>query len=166
MIEVTLEFLPLTAALVEEISPWFDDAATQRFLGDRSWIQRELTLVSTQPGTTFRGLRVTGRYAWVSLDSAFGLVGFLDVEVYDDHTAAFAVVVAPEFRGRGICAQLLTALDERVELSAIVRYTGSFDASNNSSRRALLKAGFRIAAEVNEEGDYAAERNREGDLTG
>ena len=55
---VPMEFVLLTEELAHAVAPWFDDADTIRYLGNRSWLYRELRLMQTAPGSTFRGRRV------------------------------------------------------------------------------------------------------------
>lgn len=38
-------FKPITPEQVPLLEPWFDDAQTRRFLGDRAWLYRTLSLV-------------------------------------------------------------------------------------------------------------------------
>lgn len=153
-----LWFAPLTTDLLPGIEPWFDDAETIRFLGDRAWIRRELRLVDETPGTEYRGRRVVGRDAWVVFDER--PVGFIGVERYDDGRAGCTVVVDPDRRSQGIGRAILDAVWDRPELADVEELIGGVEPENVASRRCVAAAGFRLAPEPDEEGMLNGARTR------
>lgn len=153
-----LRFAPLTADLLPEIEPWFDDPETIRFLGDRAWIRRELRLVDETLGTEYRGRRVVGRDVWVIFDEL--PVGFIDVERYDDGRAGCVIVVAPARRSQGIGRAILDAVWNRPELVDVEELIGGIEPENVASRRCVTAAGFRLATEPDEEGMLNGARKR------
>lgn len=153
----------LTPALVCEIEDWFDDCETQRYLGGREWIRRELDLIVSQPGTEFRGSTVIERLGLVARDRSSTPVAFVTIEVYDDATAGIAFVVAPTCRGRGVARGLLSGLLDLPELWPVKCLTGAVEPENIACRRALAAARFTIASIVDDEGMLRVERERERD---
>lgn len=148
----SLDFLPLSRELLSVAEPWFDDPATSRFLGSRDWIRREVELLTSQPGTEFRGTTVTGRHAWLVREAEGPFLGFVGTESYDDGSAALSIVVAPEARGRGLARLILQALDDRSELAGVERYVGGIEPENRPALRAVQAAGFQVAKEPDDEG--------------
>jgi GNAT superfamily N-acetyltransferase len=80
------------------VEPWFDDAETRRWLGDRRWPRRLLELA-----------RMPGRSATVFVEGD-APVALLDVERYADGTAAIAVVVSPSRRRKGLASGVIASL--------------------------------------------------------
>jgi len=155
--DIELEFVPLDRMLIQEVEPWFDDVETQRYLGDRSWIRRELDLVATQPGTEFRGRTIKSRLAWVVRTHATS-VAFVVVERYSDASAGLAFVVAPTHRGRGLGRAMLLALDSRPELAGVARLIGGIEPDNVRARRMVESAGFTVAETPDHEGILRIEK--------
>lgn len=153
-----LRFAPLTADLLPEVEPWFDNPETIRFLGDRNWIRRELRLVDETPGTEYRGRMVVGRDVWVISEQV--PIGFIDVERYDDNRAGCVIVVAPAMRRQGIGRAILDAVWERPELASVEELILGVEPENMASRRCLTAAGFRLSPEPDEEGMLQGARTR------
>lgn len=84
----------------------------------------------------------------------------LAFEVYEDATTDLYIVVAPEERGRGIAARLLSVLDERPELGEVQRFRSAVHLDNQSARRVLAKAGFTVPPDLNQYGELQVERLR------
>jgi RimJ/RimL family protein N-acetyltransferase len=80
--------------------------------------------------------------------------------LYDDETAAFAIVVNPTLRGRGLATKVLSAINTFPELQGVQRFIGSVEPDNNAARRCLAKAGYTIAPIPDEEGMLPIERVR------
>lgn len=150
-------FEVLTPQHFAALESWFDDAATQRYLGGRDWLYREVTLMQTTPGVEFRGRLVQARYVWVVFEGQTP-VALVDVEPYDDGTAGFAFVVAPVARGRGVGQTVLNLLDERAELRSTRALIGGVEPDNIAAHRCLAHAGFAIATEPDEEDMLDVER--------
>ncbi len=145
-----MTFTDLTTTNAETIAWWFDDPDTQRYLGDRIWLYRVIELVQTAPGTVWAGITVLGRHVWLAHDDD-GACGLIDMEIYDDGSAALALVVAPNRRSQGVGRHILTALTTRPELSAVTRLFGSIEPENLGARRCCECAGFRVAEAIDEE---------------
>jgi hypothetical protein len=92
---------PFREADLPIVDPWFDDLDTQRWLGDREWPRRVLSLVDAPNRLAF--------LAWMSST----VVALVDVEHLEQ--TSFALVVAREFRRRGNVAarRLLSGLGFR-----------------------------------------------------
>jgi len=146
-----LRFVPLDPGLAERIAPWFDDPATQRFLGDRQWIKRELRLIHDMPRQRHRGLTITGRWGWVVFEGPEP-VAFVGTERNDDRTASASLVVAPERRGRRIGRRAIVALLEQPEVEGVIRLLGSIDPDNVASIRCLIALGVGVPADADDEG--------------
>jgi RimJ/RimL family protein N-acetyltransferase len=156
--EIELNFVPITSDLVKEVEEWFDDPATQRFLGGREWVRRIPALLQDSPGVEFRGRRVLARYAWV-VRMARGPVGILDVERYDDGTAGVALAVAPAVRGKGIGRRILSSLEALDELVEVKTFIGAVEPENEAARRCMRSARFEVAEREDEEGMLRISRN-------
>lgn len=148
---VTTRFEPITPDVIPEIEPWFEDSETQRYLGDKTWLHRTLTLLREAPGVQFRGRRVLARHVWVVREAGHA-VALVDVEPYDDGTAGVALVVAPWRRGQGVGRRILRMLDRQAELSAVACYIGAIEAGNAAAKGCVVGAGFEVAEEEDEEG--------------
>ena len=144
-------FKPIAPEHIPAIEPWFDDPQTQRFLGNRSWLYRTLSLVQAAPGAIFHGRRVLSRHIWVIYEGTMP-VSILDVEPYDDGTAGVALVVAPALRGKGIGRRVLLGLRQRPELAEVRVFIGAVDPENTAAKRCVTRAGFEVAEQVDEEG--------------
>ena len=151
-----MNFVSLTPDWIPVLEPWFDDADTRRYLGGREWLRRLPELIQRCPGVEVNGITSVARHVWIAVDatdtSANLPIGLVDVEPYSDGTAGFAFIVAPAMRGRGVGRHLLRALAERPELAQTHTLTGTVEPENAASLGCLAKAGFVIAAEVDEEG--------------
>lgn len=112
------------------IERWFDDSATRRWLGGRDWPRRFVEL-ATQPG----------RFAIVCLRGDEP-VALLDVERYDDATAAIAIVVSPEYRGQAIGTTILRSIFDLTELDGVDQVLGEVQQGNAGGERLLRAAGF------------------------
>jgi RimJ/RimL family protein N-acetyltransferase len=153
-----MKFVPLTRLLADQIAYWFDDPDTVRYLGDRAWLDRELDLVQTAPGAEFRGRRILARHVWVAFTPEGEPCALIDVEPYEDGTAGIALVVAPQARGRGLGQQVLRALATRPELNGVRKIIGAFEPDNLAARYCYERAGFRVAATLDEEGFFQMEK--------
>lgn len=146
-----LTFEPISAESINELESWFDDSATRRHLGDRSWLVRTLTLVEEAPSAEFRGRRVLGRHIWVVRESGRA-VALVDVEPYDDGTAGIALVVAPSLRGKGFGRRVLESVRQRPELSRVQEFIGAIEPGNVAARRCASRARYAIADREDDEG--------------
>jgi RimJ/RimL family protein N-acetyltransferase len=148
---MALRFVALDGQLVQEIGPWFDDPDTQRYLGGRDWIARELGLIREMPGARQRDKTIVGRWGWVAFDGAEP-VGFVGAERYDDGTASATFVVAPDRRGQGIGRQVLSAMIDRSELAGVTRFVGGVEPDNVGCIQCLAALGATLPSLVDDDG--------------
>ncbi len=144
------------------IEPWFDDAETQRYLGDRSWPARMLALGERNVGSTFRGQRTLAAYRWLAWCNGTP-VGYVDCGVLDRWTicdrgpggpvvteaisgpaGAIAFVVDPRLRRQHVGRAMLHALLAHPALADVRLFGAGVSPENQGSRRCLEAAGFRL----------------------
>jgi RimJ/RimL family protein N-acetyltransferase len=148
---MALRFEAVDGQLAQQIAPWFDDPDTQRYLGGRDWIVRELGLIHQMPGTRQRDKTIVGRWGWVAFDGAEP-VGFAGAERYGDGTASGAFIVAPDRRGQRVGRQLLSAMMDRSELAGVARFIGGVEPANVGCIRCLAALGASLPSKVDDEG--------------
>jgi RimJ/RimL family protein N-acetyltransferase len=112
------------------LEQWFDDTATTRWLGGRDWPHRLIEL-ATLPGRFV--------FVWLRGDEP---VALLDLERYDDATAAIAIVVSPEERRRAIATRILGSIFELTELEGVDRVFGEVEQGNAGGEGLLRAAGL------------------------
>jgi RimJ/RimL family protein N-acetyltransferase len=153
-----LRLVPFTARGLLVVGPWFDDAETRRWLGDRRWPSMILRLAARLPGE-HRGHQVLDRRAWI-VEEDDAPVGLVDVEVYEDRTAGLAFVTAPDRRGSGLGRRALHAIVEQLAADGIRQVFGGAEADNAASIRCMEGAGFtRRSDEPDAEGFLYLERH-------
>jgi RimJ/RimL family protein N-acetyltransferase len=127
----------MTVADLLIVAPWFDDAATQRWLGGRDWPRQGLGLVGPD------------RQLFLALDGVRP-IGLLDCETYPDGSASFALVTAPERRNRGIGRAMLGLLIDEPRYAEITRFFAGIERGNAASAALVKRFGF---VEGEEDGD-------------
>ena len=152
-----IRFVRLDAELVAVVEPWFEDADTILFLGDRAWIRRELQLLESAAGAGSGNETSEGRDAWIAFERN-APVGYIGVERYADRRAACVLVVDPNARRRGIARELLLCVWERPELAETEELFGGVALENAASRLCLASAGFSLSEEADAEGMLEAWR--------
>ena len=135
-----LRFVPLTAAVLPRIEPWFDDPDTQRWLGNRDWLSM-IRRLSENPPAERRGRPVVSRGAWV-IEKDHEPVSVVDVETYTDATAGLALVIAPARRGQGLCRRALQDIIDRLAAEGIEEVFVGVEPDNMASIRCMEAAGF------------------------
>ncbi|WP_338608994.1 GNAT family N-acetyltransferase [Pelagibacterium nitratireducens] len=128
-----------------QIAPWFDDPVTRRWLGGRDWAENTLLLAKAD----------TNRHGLIASIEG-NPVALLDVEVYADSSASFAIVVDPRLRQRGIATRALKAMLEFTRFATVSRFFAGVEHGNESSTRFLARLGFTPTAKPSEQGfiDY------------
>ena len=134
-IDGALRLVPFTAGALLVVEPWFDDAETRRWLGDRRWPSMILRLAAGPPGE-HRGHQVLDRRAWL-VEEDDAPVGLVDVEVYEDQTAGLAFVIAPDRRGSGLGRRALHAIAAKLKSRAAL--------GRDQTRTAVLKSTGELA---------------------
>ena len=148
---MNLSCRPIDASLVEVMRPWYEDAETQRFLHGPEDLDTVLDLIEKMPGSELRGSIVTFRQEWVFFDGDEP-VGACGVETYDHTRTSVSILVAPEHRGKGVGMEMLQQASSLPGLESTTVLEGGVEPDNKASIRALEKAGFNIAEEVDHEG--------------
>jgi L-amino acid N-acyltransferase YncA len=97
--------------------------------------------MESQPGTSDGDRTVIDRIVWVAYDAGVS-VGLIDVESYNDATAGFAVVVAPEHRRRGLGRRIIRSVIEQPRHAAVAIWKAGVEPANEASARCLAAAGF------------------------
>jgi len=124
------------------IEPWFDDADTQRWLGDRRWPAMVLHLGTNPPtDAPSERSRTVDRRGWLFEEDAVA-VALLDVEVCEDQSAGCAFVVDPCRRARGCGQRALQALARHVATTGVRELFAGVEPQNRASIRCLEGAGF------------------------
>jgi RimJ/RimL family protein N-acetyltransferase len=135
---------------LDDVLPWFDDPATQTSLGGRDWIQRALRLMQTQPGSADGDRVVEDRFVWIAYEDEWpvALGGRRDLQ---RRCATFAVVVAPDLRGRGLCPRLMRIAMSHPRVVRIRTWYSDVDSDNEASARCLTSVGFREVPDGSDE---------------
>jgi acetyltransferase len=79
-----------------------------------------------------------------AFDSAGRLVGLAEYARVEDGEAEFAIVVADEWQGQGLGAQLVGALLEHAKRSGIARLAGVTHTRNRAMRILARRLGFGV----------------------
>lgn len=156
---------PLTETGAQQIEHWFDQPEVQRRLGGRSWIHRQLRVISRLPCTTFRGAVVLRSHGWIGLDQGGTPVAFICGDVYDrwvryhgegpegpvlsvaDPRLAMglAYVVDPGRWRQGYGRSVLQAVLTHPDAADVRTFFCGIDADNHASRTCAESAGFTLS---------------------
>jgi len=130
-----------TAGDLDVVAPWFDDPDTRRWLGGREWPANLIRLIADPP-TVHRGSSVRERAGWLAI-LAGEPVALADTEIYEDASAAIALIVAPQHRRRGVATGTLHALATALAAThGVERLVGGVEQHNDASLRCVRAAGF------------------------
>lgn len=151
-----------TAEWLPAIQPWYEHPEVRRWLGGPEWPARELTLLGTGLGETFRGRRVLRDHSWIVLDAQGRAVAHIGGEVYDrwcryaegpdgpvvtdvepGPAMGLAYVVDPGRWRRGLGRAALTAVVNAPEVEDVVVFGAGIEPDNVASVRCAVAAGFR-----------------------
>jgi RimJ/RimL family protein N-acetyltransferase len=154
-----LRLLPFERHQLPLARPWFEDDATNRWLGGPRWPQLILGLAG-RPLGEYRGAAETGRYNWLAWERGTA-IGYIGCDTYDRWTtwdgtpggggvtsaievpaANFSYVVAPALRRRGHATAMISAALAMPELAHVALFGAGVEPANGASVRCLLKAGF------------------------
>ena len=117
---------PLTLADLPLVTPWFEDADTQRYLGGPDWPAVMLDHAQRSTGTVFRGATQLGSYHYLAL-MVGRAIGYIDCGIFDRCTVyggeardgpiivttieavtgAIAFAVDPTQRRRGLATSMI-----------------------------------------------------------
>lgn len=154
--------VPFTAELLLLVRPWFSHPEVQHRLGGPDWPERELRLMTENPGSEYRGARVLRCHSWVAMNAAGEPVGKVGGDVYDhwtvwdgsrpDHPIVTATkpgpamglyyIVDPARWRQGYGTALLRAATAHHDVTDVRLFAAGIDADNDASRRCAATAGF------------------------
>jgi L-amino acid N-acyltransferase YncA len=124
---------PLDESRLLMLAVWFWDREIRRRLGGMLPLRRWYNYVATAPG----------RYVWMAYEGE-AAVGFADLELTSDETAAMALLVNPQLRRRGYGKRILQALVNRPETAALKTIEAGVEWDNVASLHCFTSAGFAI----------------------
>ena len=151
--QVTLR--PFTTEALDTVSPWFDDAETLRWLGGRDWAADLLGLIANPP-REHRGSKVRERSGWVA-SSGGEDVALVDAEIYDDGSAAVALVVSPQRRRQGLGSATLVEIGVHfARTRGVTRLVGGVEQTNVVSAQCVRAAGFIARTDMPDEEGFIA----------
>jgi len=143
-----LSLRPLVAADLPVIQPWFDDEETRHWLGGRDW--------------PVKGLRLSGAGRHELLAIADGApIGMVDVEI-EHRRAAFAVVIAPHARRKGLGKQMVEACIAVPAFADVEEWFAGVERGNIASRQLLEGLGFLRMTDEDADGFAYFARRRSG----
>ena len=130
---------PLAEADLAVVGTWFEDEEAMRWLGGPDWPAKSLQLVGRN------------RHSLLALvdDATLGLI---DLEIYDDGRASFAIAVDSSKRRRGLGTAIVGALIEHRVLDGVHELFAGVEEGNTASARLLLRCGFVAVTGVDGEG--------------
>lgn len=76
-------------------------------------------------------------------------VAFLDLELFDDHSASIAFAVKPEYRGRGYGKRIVHESMTLPTFRGITKVHAGVETDNIASQKVLLANGFAKSGEEN-----------------
>lgn len=162
MEHATVTLRPLTHAELPIVTPWFEDAATSRFLGGPDWPARMLDHAERCVGETFRGATQTGTHHYLALADGTP-AGYIDCGTFDRLTVyggegpegpviletiealsgSIAFAIDPARRHQGLATAAIRALTSHPDLAHVEVFEAGVDPDNLAARGALQRAGFR-----------------------
>jgi RimJ/RimL family protein N-acetyltransferase len=137
---VGLRLQPFTVAALDSVESCFDDAETQRWLGDRGWPLMVLRSAASLPAEHNDTL-LAWRRAWILEEDAVP-IALVDVEAYADRTASLALLVAPAHRRQGVGRRALKMAAAELSAAGVREVFGGVQPENVASIRCLEAAGF------------------------
>lgn len=155
-----MRFEILTSKTIPEIDGWFDDPATQKYVGDKNWLGKAPVRFKEAIGKNFRGATVLDRVGYVFYQDDQP-VGYIEAEVYDKlcvvesvsgrvevkHeenvvSAGIVYVVSPEHRGQGIAKQMLLEFIKLPRFNKVKVFVAGTEEENAASMHLLESIGF------------------------
>lgn len=130
---------PLKTEHFATISPWFEDAETQRRLGGFYPLQEQLQSLISDPD----------KHAWLLWQEEMP-VGLIELEK-EKSIAHVLILVAPDKRGQGLGHKLVTVLPPLARKMGTQTLRACVATSGVASRRCFLAAGY---AEQGEEDGF------------
>jgi ribosomal protein S18 acetylase RimI-like enzyme len=154
-----VELRPFGRDQLPLVESWFEDAETQRWLGDQRWPGMMLDLADA-PLSDFRGARETGRHQFLAWDDS-APVGYVDCGTFDRWTTweggpdgrgvlsvieepsgSMAYVIDPARRRRGHGVDMILTLMKSPALGDVQLFSAGVEPENTASVGCLRSAGF------------------------
>lgn len=136
---MTIALRPLAEADLALVSRWFDDEA-RRWLGGPEWPAKSLRLVAP------------GRHSLLAVGGDGSPVGLIDLELYADGRASFAIAVDNRRRRQGLGVAVVEALLGHPALTRVSELFAGVEEGNAASARLLLRCGFVAVTGVDADG--------------
>jgi ribosomal protein S18 acetylase RimI-like enzyme len=141
-----LTLRPLVAADLPALEHWFNDDDTRHWLGDRRWPSNKL------------GMSGPSHHAMLGVVDGQP-VGLVDIEVDADYRAAFAIVVAPDQRRRGLGRTMVEACLADPRFDDVCEWFAGVETGNIASQQLLVSCGFARMTDEDADGfSYFARR--------
>jgi acetyltransferase len=124
-----------------------DAAQVQTFvrgLSSRSRYERFFTSIAELSPKQLERITAGAGLSLGAFDAAGRLVGLAEYARVEDGEAEFAIVVADEWQGQGLGAQLVGALLEHAKRSGIARLAGVTHTRNRAMRILARRLGFGV----------------------
>jgi acetyltransferase len=124
-----------------------DAAQVQAFvrgLSSRSRYERFFTSIAELSPKQLERITAGAGLSLGAFDAAGRLVGLAEYARVEDGEAEFAIVIADEWQGQGLGAQLVGALLEHAKRSGIARLAGVTHTRNRAMRILARRLGFGV----------------------
>ena len=132
--------------LLRQLTP-ADAARVQAFvrgLSSRSRYERFFAPVAELSPRQLERITAGAGLSLGAFDAAGRLVGLAEYASCGDADAEFAIVVADEYQGQGLGAELVGALLEHAKRAGIVRFAGVTHTRNRAMRVLARRLGFGV----------------------
>jgi len=132
--------------LLRRLTPG-DSSEVQAFvrgLSSRSRYERFFTPVAELSPKQLERVTAGAGFSIGAFDAAGRLVGLAEYARSSDGEAEFGIVIADDFQGQGLGAQLVGALLEHAKRSGIARLAGVTHARNRAMRLLARRLGFGV----------------------
>lgn len=132
-----LRFEEFTFKDMPELQSWFAQPnAENKFINDYADVETWLELIESSD-------KRFGYMIYQDLQP----IAFLDLELYDDHSASIAFGVKPELRGKGLGKKIIQEVMNLPSLKTITQIHAGVEPDNIASQKVLLSNGFRKTTE-------------------
>lgn len=148
-----IRFEPLSQTNLPQISEWFTEPETIKYVGNSEWMNGALERPGLAIGKEFKGAKVVNRLPLIALKDSIP-IGYIEIEVYDKsilpeivlekdkHSAAFVYLVAPNLRNQGLSKSILGSLLNHEPLNSVDLFIATTDFGNLASEKSLQHIGF------------------------
>lgn len=136
---MTISLRPLAPADLAVAGTWFEDEEARRWLGGPDWPAKSLRLAGSH------------RHSLLALDDGVP-IGLVDLELYPDGRASFAIALDPARRRRGLGTAVVAALVKHTTLAGVREIFAEVEEGNAASAGLLLRCGFVQVADLDHEG--------------